>query len=234
MKITIRPNKSKINIITITVKINSMIPIQVSQAPVITGQIVSVGDGDTITIKTSNGNITVRLACIDAPERNQSGGKEAAQRLTAILPKGMSVKVTPVDKDQYGRTVGIVVTTQNINQQLVQEGLAWVYEAYINKCQNIATPLRQAQKVAKEKRVGLWSQSNPCPPWDYRKNQCVTASPVPVPNQQKKCDPSYPDFCIPPAPPDLNCGDIPQRRFRVLQPDPHKFDRDKDGIGCES
>ena len=48
-----------------------------------------------------------------------------------------------------------------------------------------------------------------------------------------ECDPSYPDFCIPPSPPDLDCKDIPQKRFTVLQPDPHRFDGDKDGIGCE-
>jgi len=48
------------------------------------------------------------------------------------------------------------------------------------------------------------------------------------------CDPSYPDVCIPPYPPDLDCGEIGYSNFRVLQPDPHGFDRDKDGIGCES
>ncbi|HCG29364.1 MAG TPA: nuclease, partial [Chloroflexi bacterium] len=48
------------------------------------------------------------------------------------------------------------------------------------------------------------------------------------------CDPAYPDVCIPPPPPDLSCKDIPYRRFRVLPPDPHGFDRDGDGIGCES
>ena len=48
------------------------------------------------------------------------------------------------------------------------------------------------------------------------------------------CDPSYPDFCIPSSPPDLDCKDIPQKKFTVLQPDPHRFDGDKDGIGCES
>ena len=48
------------------------------------------------------------------------------------------------------------------------------------------------------------------------------------------CDNSYPDVCIEPYPPDLNCGDIIFTNFRVLQPDPHGFDRDKDGIGCES
>jgi micrococcal nuclease len=48
---------------------------------------------------------------------------------------------------------------------------------------------------------------------------------------------SYPDECIPPPPPDLNCADISYRNFRVLwnvpDPDPHHFDGDKDGNGCE-
>lgn len=56
---------------------------------------------------------------------------------------------------------------------------------------------------------------------------------IPVNAQQSNCSPAYPDICIPPAPPDLDCGDIMERRFRVLQPDPHRFDGDKDGIGCE-
>src|SRR6185295_9647112 len=47
------------------------------------------------------------------------------------------------------------------------------------------------------------------------------------------CDPSYPTVCIPPPPPDLDCGDIPYRRFQVLPPDPHNFDREGDGLGCE-
>ena len=48
------------------------------------------------------------------------------------------------------------------------------------------------------------------------------------------CDPSYPTVCIPPPPPDLDCADIPYRRFTVLPPDPHHFDLDHNGIGCES
>jgi len=48
------------------------------------------------------------------------------------------------------------------------------------------------------------------------------------------CDPSYPDVCIPPYPPDLNCGDIGYSNFRVIGDDPHGFDGDNDGIGCES
>jgi micrococcal nuclease len=48
------------------------------------------------------------------------------------------------------------------------------------------------------------------------------------------CDSSYPDTCIPSPPPNLNCGDISDKRFQVLPPDPHGFDRDGNGIGCES
>ncbi len=52
--------------------------------------------------------------------------------------------------------------------------------------------------------------------------------------QSSNCDPSYPDVCIPPYPPDLNCRDVSYKNFAVLSPDPHGFDRDRDGIGCES
>lgn len=48
------------------------------------------------------------------------------------------------------------------------------------------------------------------------------------------CDPSYPGVCIPPSPPDLDCPDVSFRRFRVVAPDPHGFDGDQDGVGCES
>ena len=51
---------------------------------------------------------------------------------------------------------------------------------------------------------------------------------------ENSCDPSYPTVCIPSPPPDLDCGEIEFRNFTVLQPDPHRFDGDKDGIGCES
>ena len=65
--------------------------------------------------------------------------------------------------------------------------------------------------------------SNPPPP-----------TPTPTQPPRANCDPSYPDVCIPPPPPDLDCGDIPHRNFRVLPPDPHRFDTDRDGIGCET
>jgi len=69
----------------------------------------------------------------------------------------------------------------------------------------------------------------------------ITSDPVqrqPTQSQQvqsqNQCDSSYPSVCIPPYPPDLDCGEIGYSNFKVVQPDPHRFDGDKDGIGCES
>lgn len=61
-----------------------------------------------------------------------------------------------------------------------------------------------------------------------------TSPQQPAVGSSGSCDPSYPTVCIPPPPPDLDCKDIPYRRFTVLPPDPHRFDGDHDGIGCES
>jgi micrococcal nuclease len=57
---------------------------------------------------------------------------------------------------------------------------------------------------------------------------------APTAAAQNNCSLAYPDVCIPPPPPDLDCKDISVRNFRVLSPDPHGFDGDKDGIGCEA
>jgi hypothetical protein len=55
----------------------------------------------------------------------------------------------------------------------------------------------------------------------------------PQPSAGGNCDPSYPDVCIKPYPPDLDCDDIPYTNFRVVGRDPHRFDGDRDGVGCE-
>lgn len=80
--------------------------------------------------------------------------------------------------------------------------------------------------------------STPPPPAPPAQPIVQPATPIPQPTAQPaasgNCHPSYPTVCIPPPPPDLDCGDIPYRRFRVVGSDPHRFDRDRDGIGCES
>ena len=63
----------------------------------------------------------------------------------------------------------------------------------------------------------------------------VVSSPPSNPEEfAQSCDESYPDVCIAPYPPDLDCGEIGFSNFRVIDNDPHGFDRDNDGIGCES
>lgn len=69
---------------------------------------------------------------------------------------------------------------------------------------------------------------NPIPQEESTQNPTSEAAPT-----QSECDPSYPDFCIPPNTPDLDCGEIQYKNFRVFPPDRHGFDRDNDGIGCE-
>jgi micrococcal nuclease len=74
-----------------------------------------------------------------------------------------------------------------------------------------------------------------CEVWFGVESSGPAPAPAPQPAPpQTGCHPSYPDFCIPPPPPDLNCPDIGANWFTVLPPDPHGFDRDRDGWGCES
>jgi hypothetical protein len=75
----------------------------------------------------------------------------------------------------------------------------------------------------------------PLPTLTLRPANTPTVAVPPVSNEENpaNCDSSYPTVCIPPAPPDLDCGDIPYDNFQVLPPDPHNFDREGDGLGCE-
>ncbi|ABA24999.1 Excalibur (plasmid) [Trichormus variabilis ATCC 29413] len=113
---------------------------------------------------------------------------------------------------------------------MVQEGQAVVYRQYLKGCTNTKDQFLQAEANAKQQKLGFWNQSQPMMPWDFRRGKKIQPTTT---QQVQQCDRSYPDFCIPPNSPDLNCPDIPYRRFRVNQPDPHGFDRDRDGVGCE-
>ncbi len=85
--------------------------------------------------------------------------------------------------------------------------------------------------------------------WRHESDATPKATPTETPTEEPTeeptetvvvdplCDPAYPDFCIPPPPPDLSCDDDilnGQQNFTVLAPDPHDFDTDGDGVGCES
>ena len=124
----------------------------------------------------------------------------------------------------------------NINLVMVKEGRAVAYRKYLSPCDG--DKYLSAEASAKSWRLAFWSQNAPIMPWDFRRGvRARQATPLNFPQLQQNtasnCDRSYPDVCIPPAPPDLDCGDIPHRRFRVIGNDPHRFDGDRDGIGCE-
>lgn len=112
---------------------------------------------------------------------------------------------------------------------LVREGYA-VVSTFPADVKNQARFL-DAERAAREANRGLWAE---CGSADVPVPGGAPPPPVAPVQPGGDCDPSDPDVCIPPYRPDLNCGDISQRRFRVVEPDLHRFDGDNDGIGCES
>lgn len=224
------------SILTIALLLLSQMPSLAQTLP--TMQVISVGDGDTIRVRNNKGQqLTIRLSCVDAPESRQAPwGEQSTNRLKQLLPVGQVVSLKIVEKDKYGRTVAEVYKeNQSINLQMVESGQAVVYTQYLNKCPKLKQRLLQAEAIAKKQRYGFWNQTNPLMPWEFRRR--VAQKPKTVISsqpQQQQCDSSYPDFCIPPGASDLDCKDISYRRFRVVGNDPHEFDRDHDGIGCES
>lgn len=143
---------------------------QISFAGVITGRVIHVADGDTITVRdASNRKHKIRLYGIDCPESGQEFGKEAA-RFTTRLASGKMARVTQYDRDRYGRVVGVVlVDGVNVNQSLIENGYAWKYGRYCKEpfCQD----WRRLEERAKGARVGLWTDDAPAAPWDWRRNR---------------------------------------------------------------
>ncbi len=132
--------------------------------------VVSVGDGDTMRLSDQGQTKTVRLACVDSPERSQNPwGTMATARLKQLLPKGQLVTLREINRDRYGRTVAeVFVNGQSINLQMVAEGQAAVYRQYIKNCD--ASQFYQAEQQAKQQGLGSWNPANPLTvmPWDYR------------------------------------------------------------------
>jgi endonuclease YncB( thermonuclease family) len=99
-------------------------------ATALTGKVVKIADGDTLTLLVGKTQIKVRLEGIDTPERGQPFGHKAGQALAKKV-FGKVVQVDDLGKDRYGRTLGVVrLGTRNVNLELVQEGWAWWYRKY--------------------------------------------------------------------------------------------------------
>jgi endonuclease YncB( thermonuclease family) len=137
-------------------------------------KVLSVGDGDTIRVTGTTGvnKTTVRLACIDAPETSQAPyGNDARKELQEQLPISTEVSLRTNATDRYGRTVAEVLRgTTNINQALVQSGVAFVYWQYIEGC-DLETYSR-LENEARLKSLGVWAVPGGIQrPWDYRRGK---------------------------------------------------------------
>ncbi len=129
------------------------------------GKVVSIADGDTITVLDENKKQNkVRLNGIDAPEKKQAFGAKSKARLGELVA-GKDVVVEWKEKDKYGRIVGQVYQgSLDVNLQMVKEGLAWHYKKYSKSVE-----LSRAEAEAKAGKKGLWADPNPVPPWEFRK-----------------------------------------------------------------
>lgn len=126
--------------------------------------VIGIADGDTLTVLENNQQVKIRLANIDAPEKKQAFGERSKQSLAQIcFQKDATYQAQDIDR--YGRVVA-VVTCDGIeaNQAQVKSGMAWVYPKY-----NKDAALPSLQEAAKVGQRGLWADSEPMPPWEWRK-----------------------------------------------------------------
>ena len=131
-----------------------------------TGKVISIADGDTLRILYRDGQLKIRLAEIDTPERKQPWGTRARQVLSDKV-FGRVVDVVEIDRDRYGRIVGRIYRDgKDINREMVAEGHAWVYLKYMRDEKLLAD-----EAAAKDAGLGLWSlpQSQRAPPWEWRR-----------------------------------------------------------------
>lgn len=131
----------------------------------ISGQVVSVLDGDTIDVLYNTRAKRIRLNGIDAPEKGQAFGQKAKQ-FVSEQAFGKEVTVKTFGLDKYGRTIGDVFLPDGrmLNEELVREGLAWWYREYAPG--NVT--LEKLEAEAREANRNLWTHKKPVPPWVYR------------------------------------------------------------------
>lgn len=137
----------------------------------IQGEITKVYDGDTITLYANYTKYKIRLYGIDAPELDQSFGKQSQENLQNICNIGSEAIVEIKNRDRYNRLVGIVSCDDvNANKKQLQDGFAWAYTEYIP---NIQEEFEYVilEKQARDLEIGLWSEKNPIKPSDFRHNK---------------------------------------------------------------
>ncbi|EIN4845167.1 thermonuclease family protein [Salmonella enterica] len=130
----------------------------------IQGKVIRVLDGDTIEVLQDKNPVRIRLANIDAPEKKQAFGRWSTNQLKGLVA-AQPVTVTYTQTDRYGRIIGRVFTMNGTEASrfMVQSGAAWVYERY-----NADKALPALQREAQTQKRGLWADSQPVPPWEWR------------------------------------------------------------------
>lgn len=140
-------------------------------ADTIPGRVVSVSDGDTVNVLDADKVLhKIRLAGIDAPEKQMPFGNRAKELLSdLVFNKDVIVDTKKVDR--YGRRVGkILVNGRNANLAMISGGLAWHYKAYQQEQTAAARSLySDAEDRARGLRLGLWGDRDPVAPWEWRK-----------------------------------------------------------------
>jgi micrococcal nuclease len=193
-----------------------------------TGVVVSIGDGDTLTVKApTQQKVTVRLACIDAPERSQAPwGAAATRQLKSLVSIGHQITVREIETDRYGRTVGeLFLGGKSLNLSMVQSGHAVVYYQYLNACAGTKQQYLEAEANAKQQKLAFWSQTCLILPWEFRAGKTTCGTPTPKNNIGY-----VPGTCKA-----LKAQGIRGPFYRD-QGDPNYTparDRDRDGIACE-
>ncbi len=131
----------------------------------VSGKVIWLYDGDSFRLKTAGGKILeVRMYGIDAPEHGQPGGRLALQAMIKLL-KNRTVKIVPVTIDKYQRIVGKVYLGQlYVNLWSLQHGYAWHFRFFDHD-----KSFAQAEKQARQGKLGIWKLTDNVPPWQYRR-----------------------------------------------------------------
>lgn len=142
-----------------------------SNAETLTGRVVGIADGDTLTLlDATNTQHKIRLSGIDSPEKRQPFG-QACKKSLSDLAYDRVVAVESNKLDRYGRVIGkVLVNGQDVNLEQVRRGCGWHYKKYQNE-QILDDQLsyNAAEGAARASRVGLWTDNEPMPPWEWRK-----------------------------------------------------------------
>jgi endonuclease YncB( thermonuclease family) len=140
-------------------------------AETLSGTVERVKDGDTVRMRLlDGGKADIRLAGIDTPEKAQPFGRAAGRRLAALC-LGKPAEAEWRDTDRFERPVGrLFCDGRDVGRVLIAEGLAWHFKRYArNQPFDERTGDSLSEAAARDGRLGLWSEPDPVPPWDWRK-----------------------------------------------------------------